>query len=81
MLDADLIQARAIVKETLDPRSHTRCRCREEIDAGGWDGGHKVRAALAGIKRGRLLARTCECAVCRSDMKDIAPCAMEAADV
>jgi hypothetical protein len=76
-LDPDLIEARAIVTATLDPASHARCGCKAEINAGLWDLGHKVRAALAGIKRGRALARTCECLVCSSDMRGLHPCAME----
>ena len=75
--DSDLIEARAIVIATLNPASHARCSCSLEIDAGLWDLGHKVRAALAGIKRGRTLARTCDCIVCASDMRGIHPCAME----
>ncbi|CCW15783.1 hypothetical protein EBBID32_1110 [Sphingobium indicum BiD32] len=77
MTDPDIIQAREIVKATLNPDSHKRCNCRAEIDAGQWDRGHKVRASLAGIKRGRALARTCDCAVCASDMKGIVPCVRE----
>lgn len=77
MTDPDLIEAREIVKAMIDPVSHKRCNCRAEIDAGEWDRGHKVRATLAGIKRGRALARTCGCAVCATDMKGIVPCVME----
>lgn len=39
--------AREAVKSTLTPERHKRCRCREEIDAGEWDKGHKVRACIA----------------------------------
>lgn len=77
MADPDLIEAREIVKATLTPGSHTRCNCRAEIDAGGWDDGHQVRATLAGIKRGRALARSCRCAVCRSDVVGLVPCLNE----
>ena len=56
-VDPDLIEAREIVKATLVPESHARCDCREKIDAGEWDRGHKVRATLAAIKRGRELER------------------------
>lgn len=77
MLDPDLIEARRIVKETLTPGSHQRCNCRAEIDAGGWDDVQKVRATLAGIKRGRELAAACQCAVCRSDLRGITPCLNE----
>ena len=38
--------ARQAVKETLSPENHLRCNCREEIDAGKWDNGHKVKACL-----------------------------------
>lgn len=44
-----IARARRIVKETLNPERHKRCRCRDEIDAGEWDNGHKVRIALAAI--------------------------------
>ncbi|MFQ3894571.1 hypothetical protein [Sphingobium sp. R-7] len=77
MTDPDIIEAREIVKATLDAQSHKACNCRAEIDAGQWDRGHKVRSTLAGIKRGRMLARTCDCAVCAGDMKGIIPCVME----
>lgn len=72
MLDPDLIEARQIVKATLTPGSHRRCNCRAEIDAGDWDDFQKIRATLAGIKRGRELA-----AVCRSDLRGITPCLNE----
>lgn len=55
-VDPDLIEAREIVKATLTEGNHKRCNCRSEIDAGEWDNGQKVRATLAGIKRGRELA-------------------------
>lgn len=58
MTDPDLIEARSIVKMTLSPNNHTGCNCRQEIDAGSWDSGQRVRAAFAGIKRGRILERT-----------------------
>ncbi|MEE4452892.1 hypothetical protein [Novosphingobium resinovorum] len=77
MIDPNLIAAREIVKATLKPDSHQRCNCRAEIDAGGWDGGQTVRATLAGIKRGRELAASCQCAVCRSDLRGITPCLNE----
>lgn len=77
MTDPDIIEAREIVKATLAPDSHRLCNCRAEIDAGKWDGGHKVTATLAGIKRGRALSRTCKCIACASDKKGIVPCAME----
>lgn len=54
--ESDIIEARGIVKATLTPENHERCNCRQEIDAGEWDRGQKVRAALAGIQRGRVLA-------------------------
>lgn len=52
----DLLEARNIVKATLTEQSHRGCNCRAQIDAGKWDDGHKVRATLAGIRRGRELA-------------------------
>lgn len=79
MIDPDLIEAREIVKSTLKASSHRRCNCRAEIDAGGWDNGQTVRATLAGIKRGRTLARSCGCAVCRSDVVGLVPCLNEVA--
>lgn len=51
--EADRRAAREIVKATLTPEDHRRCNCREKIDAGLWDGGQKVRAALVGIYFGR----------------------------
>lgn len=77
MSDPDIIEAREIVKATLKPGSHRGCNCRTDIDAGRWDDGHKVRATLAGIKRGRALARTCGCSVCRSDVVGLVPCLNE----
>lgn len=74
MIDADLLDARAIVKATLDPASHSRCNCRAAIDAGNWDKGQKVRAALSGIRRGRALARSCRCTACLSDPRGLVPC-------
>ena len=56
-VDPDLIAARDIVKATLDPDSHKRCHCRDEIDAGRWDRGQKVRATIAGIRYGRAQQR------------------------
>ncbi len=55
-VDPDLLLARQCVIETLKPEDHRRCNCREKIAAGEWDNGHKVRIALAAIKRGRELA-------------------------
>jgi hypothetical protein len=52
----ELVEARAIVKATLDPNSHARCRCRDQIDRGVWDNRHEMRIALAGIRRGKELA-------------------------
>ncbi len=52
-----LIEAREIVKAGLSERSHAKCNCRSEIDAGNWDNGGKVRAALTGIRRGMELER------------------------
>lgn len=77
MTDPDLIEAREIVKATLDPQSHKACHCRDQIEAGEWDNVRWLIATLAGIKRGRALARTCDCAVCASDMKGIVPCVRE----
>lgn len=57
MADAELIEAREIVKATLTPENHKTCNCREQIDAGEWDSGQKVRAAAEGLRRGRLLGR------------------------
>ncbi len=57
MVDADLIEAREIVKATLTPENHKHCNCRQEIDSGAWDAGQKVRAAAEGIRRGRLLSQ------------------------
>jgi len=74
MADADLLDAREIVKATLAPDSHRACNCREAIDAGDWDKAQKVRAALAGIRRGRALARSCRCVPCLSDMRGLVPC-------
>lgn len=74
MIDADLRDAREIVKATLDPGSHRACSCRAAIDAGDWDKGQKVRAALSGIRRGRALARSCRCIACVSDMRGLVPC-------
>ncbi len=56
-VDPLLIEARKIVKAGLSERSHAKCNCRKEIDAGEWDNGGKVKAALAGIKRGFQLAK------------------------
>lgn len=56
-IDDDLLAARDIVKATLDPDSHKRCHCRDEIDAGRWDRGQKVRATIAGIRYGRAQQR------------------------
>lgn len=57
--DADLLlEARQIVKATLTPDRHSRCNCREEIDAGEWDKGQKIRATLAGLHRGIEIAAT-----------------------
>ena len=55
-VDPLLIEARGIVKATLTPKNHTGCSCREDIDAGKWDNGQKVRASLAALKRGMELA-------------------------
>lgn len=77
MIDPDLIEAREIVKATLTPENHRNCICRGNIDAGYWNDGHKVRATLAGIKRGKALARACTCAVCQSDMIGLVPCLNE----
>ncbi|KPH65788.1 hypothetical protein ADT71_09630 [Novosphingobium sp. ST904] len=77
MIAADLFEAREIVKATLAQDSHRRCNCREKINAGEWDEGQKVRAALAGIKRGRALALSCRCPVCASDMRGLTPCMNE----
>lgn len=78
MSTSDLVEAREIVKATLAKGGHRRCNCRERIDAGAWDEGQKVRAALAGIQRGRFLALSCRCPVCVSDMRGLAPCLSEA---
>ena len=56
-VDPLLVEAREIVKATLTPERHKRCNCRQEIDAGKWDDGQKVRATLAGIKRGITLTK------------------------
>lgn len=55
-VDPLLLEAREIVKATLTD-SHQFCDCRAKIDAGEWDTGQKVRAALAALKRGMELAQ------------------------
>ncbi|GEM_PF-5534024 len=77
MSGSDLIEAREIVKATLPQDSHRRCNCREKIEAGAWDNGQKVQAALAGIRRGRALAVSCHCPVCVSDLRGLTPCLSE----
>lgn len=44
-----LIEARAIVAATLTPANHKGCHCRDEIAAGKWDSGQKVRIALKAL--------------------------------
>lgn len=56
----DLLLARAAVIETLTPENHRHCNCREEINAGEWDNGHKVRACLAAIRTTRALVAKVE---------------------
>jgi hypothetical protein len=57
LVDSDMLLAREIVKETLDPANHAYCDCRREIDRGEWDKGQKVRAALAALRRGKAIGR------------------------
>ena len=47
--NADLQIARKAVTETLTPDRHMRCNCREEIERGEWDKGHKIQACLRAI--------------------------------
>jgi hypothetical protein len=55
--DPLLIEARDIAKEALDPSSHSKCGCRDEIDRGEWDNKRTVKAALAALRRGMEMAR------------------------
>lgn len=59
-VDPMLIEAREIVKATLSERSHSKCNCRTEIDAGKWDNGHKMVATVAALRRGIELAKAGE---------------------
>ena len=47
-----LLEARQIVKAGLKFGNHSKCHCADEIDAGKWDNGGKIRAALGGLQRG-----------------------------
>jgi hypothetical protein len=55
--DPLLIEAREIAKEALDPSSHSKCGCRDEIDRGEWDNKRTVKAVLAALRRGMEMAR------------------------
>lgn len=53
-IDPDLLLARTAVLETLTPKNHMRCHCRDEIAAGEWDNGHKVRAVFWALKARKI---------------------------
>ncbi|WP_311269727.1 hypothetical protein [Sphingobium sp. WCS2017Hpa-17] len=56
-LDPSLIQARQIVKATLDPQGHGQCNRRAEIGTGRWGGSNGTGCQYLETKRGAITPR------------------------